>query len=131
MRIVWYDGHFASLSCVPRKCCFTPATNQCMSCALQEAIAAKLVSKANLGYLLWHLCGIGADKSLALSDWRQRPLPQALLNYAALDVLHLQVIASKLVNMLLSTGGPLPLTALANDAKPPEVFTSMVSLCML
>ena len=71
---------------------------------MQECKKLKLVSKANLGQLLQALCHVDADKRIALSDWRQRPLPPALLHYSAQDVLHLQDIAAKLIQMLLDSG---------------------------
>lgn len=77
---------------------------------LQECISLKTLSKANLGYVLDAVCGIKTDKSIALSDWRQRPLPDTLLQYAALDVRHLSAVAVGLIDLIMGTSA-LPQTA--------------------
>jgi exosome complex exonuclease RRP6 len=53
--------------------------------------AARALRMASAGYahLLHHYVGIIADKSHQLSDWRQRPLPHAMKEYAIMDTHYL------------------------------------------
>jgi exosome complex exonuclease RRP6 len=53
--------------------------------------AARVLRLAGYGYahLLHHYVGIIADKSHQLSDWRQRPLPRAMQEYAIMDTHYL------------------------------------------
>ena len=53
--------------------------------------AARALRMASAGYahLLHYYVGINADKSHQLSDWRQRPLPQAMKKYAIMDTHYL------------------------------------------
>ena len=70
---------------------------------IDTQVAAGLAGYAdNIGYadMVQQLLGITLDKSQTRTDWRQRPLSLAQLNYAAADVLHLapcaQILAEKL-----------------------------------
>ncbi|KAL4859908.1 Protein RRP6-like 3 [Chlorella vulgaris] len=57
----------------------------------------------SLGYLLHRFCGIQANKSLGqLADWRVRPLPAELLDYARMDVRHLLFLADCLRHQLVA-----------------------------
>ncbi|KAA0146677.1 hypothetical protein FNF29_07919 [Cafeteria roenbergensis] len=60
---------------------------------------------AGLAYLLRTMAGVEADKSLQRADWRRRPLPPAMLGYAAEDTRFLVPIADRLRNRLLDQGG--------------------------
>lgn len=53
--------------------------------------AARVLRLAGFGYahLLHHYVGFVADKSHQLSDWRQRPLPRAMKEYAIMDTHYL------------------------------------------
>jgi ribonuclease D len=55
-----------------------------------------------LGYanLVRNLLGIEVPKDETRSDWLQRPLSQAQLKYAALDVAHMLVVYGKLLQLL-------------------------------
>eukprot|EP00884_Botryococcus_braunii_P003255 jgi/Botrbrau1/12930/Bobra.92_1s0010.1 len=66
-----------------------------------------------LGSLLQAMCGVNLDKSFQLSDWRQRPLPEAHLRYARCDAHYLLFVASRLLRELLR--GP-PSTAQPSSA---------------
>lgn len=55
------------------------------------------VKKPGLGSLLSQLCGIESNKSLAIGDWRKRPLSEEMLFYGVSDVNYLQYIAMTLV----------------------------------
>ncbi len=59
-----------------------------------------------LGYqaLVRRLLGLEIDKSETRSDWRRRPLSQAQLEYAAVDVLHLEEMQALLLQKLESLG---------------------------
>ncbi len=62
-------------------------------------IAARLCGfgqAISYAHLCESICGISLDKSQQVSNWLARPLPRALLNYAALDVEHLHQIHSVL-----------------------------------
>ena len=70
---------------------------------LDTQIAAGLAGFAdNIGYadLVNQLLGVALDKSQTRTDWRQRPLTPAQLNYAAADVLHLAPITALLLDKL-------------------------------
>ena len=70
-------------------------------------VAAGLAGYAeNIGYadLVAQLLGITLDKSQTRTDWRQRPLSAAQLDYAAADVLHLPSCAQILEEKLLGLG---------------------------
>ena len=70
---------------------------------LDTQIAAGLAGYAdNIGYadLVKQLLGITLDKSQTRTDWRQRPLTPAQLDYAAADVLHLAPITAVLLDKL-------------------------------
>jgi len=56
---------------------------------------------AGLAYLLRTMAGVEADKTLQRADWRRRPLPPAMLGYAAEDTRFLVPIALRLRNQLL------------------------------
>ena len=55
-------------------------------------VARILGLKASLSKLLWHYWEIEADKQYQLADWRQRPLPQEMLNYARQDTHYLHYL---------------------------------------
>ena len=70
-------------------------------------LAAGLAGYAdNIGYadLVQQLLGVTIDKSQTRTDWRQRPLTAAQLDYAAADVLHLAPIMELLAEKLASLG---------------------------
>ncbi|CAI7830063.1 unnamed protein product [Closterium sp. NIES-53] len=50
----------------------------------------------SLAFLLDHYCHVSTDKRLQLADWRRRPLPPAMLQYARTDSHYLPYIASQL-----------------------------------
>lgn len=84
-------------------------------------MSLQLLKKANLGYVLIELYRIDNDKTIALSDWRQRPLSDAQLQYGARDVLYLQAVAGCLIHAILNAS-PVPSTstnsAAASDEEP-------------
>ncbi|MDX1570494.1 MAG: ribonuclease D [Xanthomonadales bacterium] len=61
---------------------------------------------ASLSYqdLAQQICGVELSKSQTRSDWLQRPLEEAQLRYAALDVLHLLPIKAELAGRLEALG---------------------------
>ncbi len=74
---------------------------------IDTQIAAGLAGFAdNIGYadLVNQLLGITLDKSQTRTDWRQRPLTPAQLDYAAADVLHLAPITALLLDKLAGLG---------------------------
>lgn len=68
--------------------------------------AAKLMKFAHLSlaFLTKHYCGVEADKYYQLADWRERPLPLPMINYARTDTHYLLYIYDKLRNDLLLKG---------------------------
>ncbi|KAL7066345.1 putative exosome component 10 [Cryptosporidium serpentis] len=58
----------------------------------------------SLGNLLNLYCSVQANKQYQLSDWRQRPLPQHLIEYARSDTHYLPYIYDIMKNQLLLLG---------------------------
>ncbi len=58
----------------------------------------------SLGNLVTDLLGVTLDKSSQLTDWTQRPLPDADQRYAAADVAHLLALKDVLTERLEETG---------------------------
>lgn len=60
----------------------------------------------NVGYsnLVENFCKIDIDKTLQRSDWQRRPLMQSQIDYALLDVLYLEEINHKLLEILEKNG---------------------------
>lgn len=65
--------------------------------------AAKLMKFAHLSlaFLMKHYCNVEIDKSYQLADWRERPLPLAMIQYARADTHYLLYIYDRLRNDLL------------------------------
>ena len=70
--------------------------------------AAKLMKFAHLSlaFLMKHYCNLEPDKSYQLADWRERPVPLPMLQYAREDTHFLLYIYDMLRNDLLAKGGP-------------------------
>lgn len=68
--------------------------------------AAKMMKFAHLSlaFLMKHYCNIDPDKSYQLADWRERPLPLPMLQYARADTHFLLYIYDRLRNDLLIKG---------------------------
>lgn len=60
------------------------------------------LARLSLAFLLKHYCQIDADKSLQLADWRMRPLPDELIDYARQDTHYLPYIYDLLRQELLN-----------------------------
>ncbi|KAK9495789.1 ribonuclease H-like domain-containing protein, partial [Lipomyces doorenjongii] len=71
----------------------------------------------SLGYLLDIFCSFKASKEYQLADWRIRPLPQAMLDYARSDTHFLLNIYDKLRNKLLASGADKLESVLASSRK--------------
>lgn len=69
--------------------------------------AAKSMKFAHLSlaFLMKHYCNVDPDKSYQLADWRERPLPYPMLEYARADTHYLLYIYDRLRNDLLRKGG--------------------------
>lgn len=65
--------------------------------------AAKLMKFAHLSlaFLMKHYCNVDPDKSYQLADWRERPLPLPMLQYARADTHYLLYIHDRLKHDLL------------------------------
>ena len=50
----------------------------------------------SLAWLLKHYCGVNANKQYQLADWRIRPLPEEMLQYAREDTHYLLYIYDRL-----------------------------------
>jgi exosome complex exonuclease RRP6 len=70
----------------------------------QAARVLDLPSKG-LAYLLSHYCGASADKRFQLADWRLRPLPSEMLEYARGDTHHLLYVHDRLKQQLEASSG--------------------------
>ena len=60
----------------------------------------------SLKYLLQHFANVEAQKQYQLSDWRQRPLSQELLDYARSDTHYLLYIFDEVRNLLVQASTP-------------------------
>ena len=60
----------------------------------------------SLKYLLERFCNFHAKKKYQMADWRVRPLPQEMLDYARSDTHYLLFIYDNLRNMLLEASTP-------------------------
>jgi exosome complex exonuclease RRP6 len=58
-------------------------------------------ARYSLAFLLKHYCQIEADKTFQLADWRIRPLPQKLIDYARQDTHYLLYVYDRLRNELI------------------------------
>ncbi|XP_053624536.1 exosome complex component 10 homolog [Plodia interpunctella] len=72
----------------------------------QAARTLKMSSLA-LKYLLLRYCGVNADKRYQLADWRIRPLPEELIEYARMDTHYLIYIWHMMKAELLQGGDHL------------------------
>lgn len=68
--------------------------------------AARVLGLAHfsLAHLLKSYCSIDADKQFQLADWRMRPLPEQLVNYARSDTHNLLYIYDLMRNQLIERG---------------------------
>ncbi|EDW83852.1 uncharacterized protein Dwil_GK13832 [Drosophila willistoni] len=66
-----------------------------------RAAKALNMARLSLAFLLKHYVDLDVDKSLQLADWRMRPLPQELINYARQDTHYLIYVYQCLTNDLL------------------------------
>jgi exosome complex exonuclease RRP6 len=74
-----------------------------------------------LAHLLQMFCDFTPDKRYQLADWRIRPLPEEMLNYARSDTHYLLYIYDRLRDALLSN----PTTTPAVDAATPVAESSI------
>uniref|UniRef100_A0A0G4GB73 HRDC domain-containing protein n=1 Tax=Chromera velia CCMP2878 TaxID=1169474 RepID=A0A0G4GB73_9ALVE len=71
----------------------------------------------SLKNLLAYFCDVKADKAYQRSDWRVRPLPPQMIDYARSDTHHLPFLFDVMKNMiLLGAGSTLDLTELRANA---------------
>ncbi|XP_071450937.1 exosome complex component 10 homolog isoform X2 [Hetaerina americana] len=56
----------------------------------------------SLAFLLKHYCNINVDKRFQLADWRMRPLPQEMINYAREDTHYLLYVYDRMRSDLLA-----------------------------
>nr|CAD7427585.1 unnamed protein product [Timema monikensis] len=66
-----------------------------------QAAKALDFPQLSLAYLLQHYCKVTANKQYQLADWRIRPLPKELRNYAREDTHYLLYIYDTMKNALL------------------------------
>ncbi|XP_030573522.1 exosome component 10 [Drosophila novamexicana] len=66
-----------------------------------RAAKALNMARLSLAFLLKHYLDLDVDKSLQLADWRMRPLPQKLIDYARQDTHYLIYVYERLTNDLL------------------------------
>lgn len=82
------------------------------------------LARLSLAYLLKYYCHIELDKTYQLADWRQRPIPQELIEYARKDTHYLLYIYDVMRNELLKLGNGKP-NILIN------VYQSSTEICKL
>lgn len=68
--------------------------------------AAKLLNfpHLSLAYLLRHYCQVLVNKEFQLADWRIRPIPQEMINYAREDTHYLRYVYQRLKSDLINKG---------------------------
>jgi len=68
--------------------------------------AAKLLNfpHLSLAYLLRHYCQVLVNKEFQLADWRIRPIPEEMINYAREDTHYLHYVYLKLKSDLVAKG---------------------------
>ncbi|XP_017111520.1 exosome component 10 [Drosophila elegans] len=66
-----------------------------------RAAKALNLARLSLAFLLKHYLDLDVDKSLQLADWRMRPLPQQLVDYARQDTHFLIYVYERMTNDLL------------------------------
>ncbi|XP_059485454.1 exosome component 10 [Neocloeon triangulifer] len=68
--------------------------------------AGKLMNfpRLNLAYLLKYYCDVDVDKRYQLADWRIRPLPEEMIQYARMDTHFLLYVYDRLKNDLWESG---------------------------
>ncbi|XP_017083385.1 exosome component 10 [Drosophila eugracilis] len=66
-----------------------------------RAAKALNMARLSLAFLLKHYIDLDVDKSLQLADWRMRPLPQQLVDYARQDTHFLIYVYERMTNDLL------------------------------
>ena len=71
-------------------------------------IAAKVLNfpagSRSYAFLLYHYCGVKADKQYQLADWRIRPLPEEMIRYARTDTRYLIHVYNLMKNALIENG---------------------------
>ncbi|KAL0273633.1 UNVERIFIED_CONTAM: hypothetical protein PYX00_006263 [Menopon gallinae] len=60
--------------------------------------------RLSLAFLLQRFCNVDAQKHFQLADWRVRPLPESLVDYARSDTHYLLYIYDNLKNILIEKG---------------------------
>ncbi|BFF90602.1 exosome component 10 [Drosophila madeirensis] len=68
-----------------------------------RAAKALNMARLSLAFLLKHYVDLDVDKSLQLADWRMRPLPQQLIDYARQDTHYLIYVYERMTNDLLQS----------------------------
>ncbi|XP_021193965.3 exosome complex component 10 homolog isoform X1 [Helicoverpa armigera] len=81
--------------------------------------AAKELSLQGLSlkYLLMRYCHVDADKKYQLADWRIRPLPAELIEYARMDTHYLLYIWRHMKDELLKVGQPHRLLSVFENSR--------------
>ena len=73
-----------------------------------HAASALGFPKKSLKYLLHEIVNFEADKTYQMADWRTRPLPQGMFDYARSDTHYLLFIYDNLRNQLIEASTPDP-----------------------
>ena len=104
-----------------------------------RAARALQLPSASYAYLLKHYVGITADKTHQLSDWRQRPLPDSMKQYAIMDTHYLLDIyhhlkydlgrkrESNLLKDVWDTSRQVSLIRYAPEPFRPDGYKSLIS----
>ena len=66
-----------------------------------QAARALELTRFGLKHLLKEFCDVEVDKKYQLADWRQRPIPSEMINYARRDTHYLLYIYDRLRNLLV------------------------------
>uniref|UniRef100_A0A2A4JBP7 Exosome complex component 10 homolog n=1 Tax=Heliothis virescens TaxID=7102 RepID=A0A2A4JBP7_HELVI len=71
----------------------------------------------SLKYLLMRYCQVNADKKYQLADWRMRPLPAELIEYARMDTHYLLYIWRQMKADLMKDGQPHRLLSVFENSR--------------
>ncbi|XP_062504252.1 exosome complex component 10-like isoform X2 [Corticium candelabrum] len=84
-----------------------------------QAACSLQLARHSLAFLLHHYCNVDADKQFQLADWRIRPLPEDMIEYARADTHYLLYVYDKMKNELieksLTVGSNLLMAVIGNS----------------
>ncbi|VVC94326.1 unnamed protein product [Leptidea sinapis] len=90
----------------------------------QKAASILNKSRTTLQYIVFEYCHVELDKRFQLADWRVRPIPEEMLEYARSDTHYLLYVWHEMKKELLKAGH-------GSTDKLLEVFENSKALCLI